>query len=82
MDIRRSLGSTGRMEGNALVAWITARLPYTLSRLRSSTGEDTPALIHRLMQTERCRVVQLSGDSVHHGFRCPLEERQWFLGAG
>ena len=33
----------------------TARLPYTLPRLRSSTGEDTPALLHRLMQTEGCR---------------------------
>ena len=29
--------------------------PYTLSRLRSSTGEDIPALLHRLMQTRGCR---------------------------
>ena len=43
-----------RGEGR-LAAWTAAVLPYTLPRLCSSTGEDTPALIHRPRQTEGCR---------------------------
>ena len=36
-------------EEGGLAAWKTARLPYTLPRLCSSTGCYTPALPHRLM---------------------------------
>ena len=42
-------------EEGGLAAWTTARLPYILSRLCSSTGDDTPAVLHRPMQTEGCR---------------------------
>ena len=38
-----------------LAAWTTACLPCTLLGLYSSTGEDTPALLHHLMQTEGCQ---------------------------
>ena len=51
VDIRRSLRSNFRVERNGLAAWTTARLPYTLPRIRCSTGEDTPALLHPLMPT-------------------------------
>ena len=42
-------------EKGGLAVCTTARLPYTLSRLCSSTGDNTPGLLHRLMQTEGCR---------------------------
>ena len=45
-----------RGEGEeGLAAWTTARLPYTVSRLLSSTGEDTPTLLHCLVLMEGCR---------------------------
>ena len=41
-------------------AWETVRLPHTLSLLGSSTGYDTPVLLHRFMYTEGCRRERFS----------------------
>ena len=43
-----------RREGGGLATWTAARLPYTLPRLGSSTGEKTPMLLQLLMQTKGC----------------------------
>ena len=54
VDSRRSLASPGHVERENLLPGNNSSSIHLAQPLCSSTGEDTPALLHRLMYTEGC----------------------------